>query len=276
MQRKNLLLFEEPYMKTLLSTLVMLTSLQLAAAESFTATVKDTTCAEIDPFVVGDRCLVQLEKTSKERLTLVIDFDEFQATYEENELAGKLVTVDGNKLKKIMDHEVLDVLNDFTKTRYVYATTDALNVKRTTQNEGMRPLVEGYRGFFNVKSLPAGYKAEEIKEFPFAANFETYLARATAQKRKDWRNHVMTSGEYDNLSRAELLQTAARPNETLGVTHLLSVSEAYKIYNSKGVLVGYFVEMADHVQATIYQDGAWINMFLDAEQNVIKAFDESA
>jgi hypothetical protein len=205
----------------------------------------------------------------------VIDFDEFQATFEENELEGKIVIVESEKLKKIWDRQVLEVLNDFSKGRYFNATVDAINVKKTALNEGMRPLVEAYRGFFSIKRLPPGYTAEQVKPFIFAPNFEAYLADKTGQKRKVWKKYVLSSGEYDHLSRQELLQAAANPNETLEVAHLLEIFEAHKIFY-KGVLVGYFIEVTDHVQAQIYQDGAWINMFLDAEQNVLKAFDQSA
>ena len=94
-------------------------------------------------------------------------------------------------------------------------------------------------------------------------------------KTNQWQELVFESDEYEHLTYAERALLAANPKSELSVKYLLEVDEVYAIFHN-GKKIGFFIQVQDHVQAAIYQDGAWIDMFLDIEQNVLRATDESA
>lgn len=56
---------------------------------------------------------------------------------------------------------------------------------------------------------------------------------------------------------------------------LLEIGEVYAIYKGSK-FIGYFVQITDHVQAAIYQDGAWFDTYLDPSLNVVQAFDRAS
>jgi hypothetical protein len=77
------------------------------------------------------------------------------------------------------------------------------------------------------------------------------------------------------MSRAELQRISNNPLKQLEVAALLEIYEVYAIYKGNK-LIGYFVEITDHVQAAIYQDGAWYDVFIEANLAVTEAFEQSA
>ena len=66
--------------------------------------------------------------------------------------------------------------------------------------------------------------------------------------------------------------------ENIGITKasLDTINLKANAIFKNGIAIGYFIEVSDHVQAAIYQDGAWIDLFTDIDMNVLKAVDESA
>jgi hypothetical protein len=262
-------------MKSVMILMFLLATMPLQANETFKATVKGSVCIEVDPFVVGDTCLLSLEKSSGEELTLVLDFDEFQASYEDQKLYGRRVEVRKSLIKKITKRDVLEVLKDYAESEYYSATLKSFKLDDKFEQEPMYPLIAKYRGFIHLESLPAGYSGEVVKKLPLNAAFRQYLKNKTALKQLAWKDLVLNSGEYDYLGKEQKAEAIANPAKYLDVDHILQIQEVYKVYKN-GKHIGYFVNLADHVQAAIYQDGAWSNLFLDENLEVLAIFDESA
>ncbi|MCO4794240.1 MAG: hypothetical protein KC493_11030 [Bacteriovoracaceae bacterium] len=262
-------------MKTLLTLLFVLTSFSSFSSTIFKATVEDTFCVEMDPFVVGDVCLLNLEREDNgKKLTLLLDFDEF--SNQDGELEGQVLSVDSSKLEKIRNREVLSILLDYDNNYYyMNASIDAFEVVENPSTYEMKKFISKLSGYFYVGNLPAGYSAKNIETPELKANFKAYLKGVASGKLNDWEELVYESGEYDNLSRSEKEKVAKNPWKEMGVKYLLEVTEVHQILR-KGRVIGYYVEVSDHVQAAIYQDGAWIEMLLDLDMNVLKATDESA
>ena len=123
--------------------------------------------------------------------------------------------------------------------------------------------------------VPDGYTSQKLAAAPMIANLKAYLSLKTREKESQWMKFVMTSGEYAHVSSAARSEIAQNPRKELGVKFLLEIEETYAIYK-RGKLIGYYIQMTDHVQAAIYQDGAWINTFFTPELVLVQAFDESA
>ena len=129
----------------------------------------------------------------------------------------------------------------------------------------MADLVKLTNGNVYAGQVPAGYSSKKIENFVVKGGLATFITSTTKQKKKDWKEHVMTSGEYEHVSLAERQRIAANPLKELETAKLLEISEVYAIYKGNK-LIGYFVEVIDHVQAAIYQDGAWYDVFIEANQ----------
>lgn len=140
----------------------------------------------------------------------------------------------------------------------------------------MSDVVSNYRGYFSERSLPGGVTATKIEKFELSSTFKAYLQNATYEKESQWNEHVYENAEeFGNPSIEELYAIANNPYKELKTESLLEILEVYALFKD-GKAIGYYLEVADYVQAAIYQDGAWINIFLDTDQNVVGAFDESA
>jgi len=139
----------------------------------------------------------------------------------------------------------------------------------------MRTLVQITDGNIYGGHVPAGYRSVKLNTIAVRGGLQTFMTSTTVEKKKAWGEHVFTSGEYDRETVAERRRIAANPWATLGVKSLLEISEVYAIYKGNK-LIGYFIEISDHVQAAIYQDGAWYDAFFDANLNLVEAFDRSA
>lgn len=139
----------------------------------------------------------------------------------------------------------------------------------------MADFVRASNGSFYAGNVATGYRAQKITNFVAKGGFATFLTVTTQEKKKAWKEYVMTSGEFDHVSLAERKRISANPLKELEVAALLEISEVYAIYKGNK-LIGYFVEVNDHVQAAIYQDGAWYDVFIEANQKVTQAFEQSA
>lgn len=139
----------------------------------------------------------------------------------------------------------------------------------------MADLVRATNGNMYAGSVPAGYRSEKITNFVAKGGLATFITTTTKEKKKAWKEFVMTSGEYEHVSLAERRRISSNPLKELETESLLEISEVYAIYKGNK-LIGYFVEILDHVQAAIYQDGAWYDVFIEANQKVTEAFEQSA
>ena len=139
----------------------------------------------------------------------------------------------------------------------------------------MKELVDITDGSLSVGHMPEGYTAIQVNKVPVKGKFRDFLKKTNRQKIRDWKDYVYNSGEYERATPAEKSEIAANPRAELGVSLLLEISEVYAIYKGK-IFIGYSVEVLDHVQAAIYQDGAWYEILLDEELNIIQLSEESA
>ncbi len=142
-------------------------------------------------------------------------------------------------------------------------------------NAEMKRLVELTQGSIYGGHVPAGYRSVLLPTIAIRDGLKTFFTKTTKEKEKSWKEFVHTSGEYSHVSAAERRVIAANPLANLEVAALLEIEEVYAIYKGNK-LIGYFIQINDHVQAAIYQDGAWYDVFFDAELNVVKAFEQSA
>ncbi|MES2525953.1 MAG: hypothetical protein V4598_02655 [Bdellovibrionota bacterium] len=139
----------------------------------------------------------------------------------------------------------------------------------------MRNLIELNNGTMYGGHVPAGYRSVKLESIAIKDGLKAFFTETTKEKMKSWKEFVHTSGEYSHVSVAERRVIAANPLASLEVTALLEIEEVYAIYKGNK-LIGYFIQINDHVQAAIYQDGAWYDVFFDAELNLVKAFEQSA
>lgn len=138
------------------------------------------------------------------------------------------------------------------------------------------PMQQVARSMERSFRLPAGFtKREMAKPQLIGTPFGRRLNELTRLKIRDWRKLVTESGEFDHLTEEKREFALNNPAKYLGVPYLLEVSEVNAVYQEDR-LVGYIVEAADHVQAAIYQDGAWINFYLDENFEVVAEFKGAA
>jgi hypothetical protein len=143
-----------------------------------------------------------------------------------------------------------------------------------TQRE-MRDLIKTTRGSMYEGQLPGGYRSVAVPSVPVTGDLKRFIERTTPKKQRDWRSLVLTSGEYDHVSLAERRRIAANPLAELKVSALLEIDVVYAIYKGNR-LVGYFVQIIDHVQAAIYQDGAWYDAFFDPAMKLVEITEQSS
>lgn len=124
-------------------------------------------------------------------------------------------------------------------------------------------------------SAPQGYKLVELKTIQSRGGLRAFLAKKTAQRMRDWSDFVINGGEYDNHSLRERRQMASNPNRVLEVRYILEIEEIYAVYKGR-TLIGYTVAITDHVRAARIQDGAWYDLFLDADMRLVKAVEHNS
>jgi hypothetical protein len=88
------------------------------------AMINDFFCGEMDPFVVGDVCIVNVTVGIDKKIAILFDFDSVVNEIEGTEIfIGRKAKIDMNKLSKIYDRDVLEVLKDFDED-YFYMNTN--------------------------------------------------------------------------------------------------------------------------------------------------------
>lgn len=239
------------------------------------ATVKDSLCGEIDPFAIGDACLVYLKTNDNKKIALLMDFDEFQDEYLEEELNNQKVLIDTDGLSNVKGEALLELRSMDSSYFYQAAQMSALKVLKMTEMD--RLLLKIGNGYFHTGKMPKGYTAKkmEVTDFRLNKNFKRWLKAEKVKKMKLWTNLILNSGEYDYLSVEERQDALSNPEKFLGADHLLEIDEVNIIRRGSKV-IGFFLEVNDHVQAAEYQDGAWMELFLNLDQKVLRKLDLSA
>lgn len=142
-------------------------------------------------------------------------------------------------------------------------------------NTPMQTLLQVTDGNMYAGQVPTGYRSVKLTNFVPKGELKQFIIKTTKEKQKAWKEFVLTSGEYEHVSVAERRRIAADPLKAMEVKALLEIEEVYAIYKGNK-LIGYFVQITDHVQGAIYQDGAWYDVFTEANLDLVEANDRSA
>ena len=103
----------------ILSTLLIS---QFSYAEIIKIRVTDHICGEIDPFVIGDACLIQ-GSSEKRNYALIIDMDEYYYSALADADVHDVITLDDTYLERRTDHDTVNEINDYfniSYTKYFY------------------------------------------------------------------------------------------------------------------------------------------------------------
>lgn len=109
-------------MKSFFIILSALLFSQFSYAELIKMRVTDHICGEIDPFVIGDACLIQ-GSSEKRNYALVIDMDEYYYSALSETEINDIITIDDTYLEKRSDYDTINEINDYfdiTYTKHYY------------------------------------------------------------------------------------------------------------------------------------------------------------
>lgn len=104
-------------MKSFFIILSMLFISQFSYAEIIKIRVTDHICGEIDPFVIGDACLIQ-GSSEKRNYALIIDMDEYYYSALAEAEVHDVITLDDIYLERRTDNDTINELNDYFNIRY--------------------------------------------------------------------------------------------------------------------------------------------------------------
>ena len=124
-------------------------------ASSITLRVTETFCGEVDPFAIGDACLIQAS-SEKRNYALVIDLDEYQYSDLVNAKENDLITINNTYLERINDTNVINEINDYFNIYYskyfyyelLFPTDSVVNVEKA-QIKSSYKLSCSQPGFFD-------------------------------------------------------------------------------------------------------------------------------
>lgn len=156
----------------------------------------------------------------------------------------------------------------------VLALTMVLSFNLSAKTPASGSDIKKYSELNRSQQIAQGYTSAEVK-VALKAPLLKWLESMTAKKLVTWTDFVINGEEYDHLSAEAKREVAKNPLKTLQVEAILEVTEIVEV-KKDGKVVGYVVEVADHVQGAIYQDGAWYVLFLDPNMKVIVKEEHSA
>ncbi len=247
-----------------------------AHANTLKAIVIDYKCVEIDPFTVGDVCLLNVIKDNGHKLSLV--FNHEAATNPPlivEEMTNLNILINELKLSYIYDSTSLSKLRSYNNEYfYMFAGPDAVKVDTELSSElEMKRLVNQTR-HFSPNALPAGYKARKTRTPKLDRNFTNWLKHQTNSVLEDWKTYVYGSDEFYNNTEQTIAQIAQDPRKYLNVPYILEISQTYKIFKNS-IHIGHVFETTNWVESAIIQDGAWFDVYTTTEQKVIHAEEET-
>jgi hypothetical protein len=158
----------------------------------------------------------------------------------------------------------------FLSTSILFAQSNA---------ELMKAVAKSNMETFN---LPEGFTAENApKPKLTGTGLSKRLYALTGEKKKDWKELILNSGEYDHLNAEQKAAAIKRPTKFLKVSHLIEIQadsnpSSVQAVKKDGKVIGYIIEAVDYVEAAIIEDGAWINFYTDDELNVVVEDPETA
>lgn len=246
--------------------------------KTYPGKVTESFCGKVDSTPMPKVCFIGVQKESGKKVGLVFNHDEFFKKYGEIRGEGFTVTVNSKLLSKLTSSNEIKSLKIFGKDYFfLRAEIDAIQFHLNSEMEKLA--IKMGRWFF-PSDLPTGYSAVEVRDFNVEKPLKKWLNQVEQEKLKIWKDFVYESSEFGFLSKEEKEEAVKNPKSFLEVTDLLEIRHSnyykiYEIYKERG-LIGYFLEVTDHIQSAIYQDGAWYELYLDADQNVVRADEESA
>ncbi len=123
--------------------------------------------------------------------------------------------------------------------------------------------------YLGQKAAEAGFEFTEIKT-PYIKSeyveFREFL-KVNEQKQQELFNQVVDSGEldYTNTDREQLKKEAKK---YFGVPFLFEIETTYLV-TKNGKFVGYIFSIIEHGQSEIYQDGAWSEVYVDKNFQIV-------
>jgi len=258
-----------------LTIAIVITILSLSSfAKVELGKVDNVICGEISLSSFDEICIINITKDSGRKIAIIINMDEFYNIYDEGDLDAKVIEIDSSLLSTIRTRETLIALRDFSSEYfYLLGSINAIKIKKIS-NE-MQLMINSMNARYNLYNLPQGYSATKLDKFVLNENAKAFLQDLTIDKKLSWKDFVLNSNEYNTRTLEEVRTIINDPWATLGVKYLLEVTQMYQVFKGQK-LIGYFIQVDDHIQAAIYQDGAWIDMFVDIDQNPTKIINQSS
>lgn len=105
-------------MKSIFLLITTLLMSNIAFATPVQIRITDHICGEIDPFIIGDACLVQ-GTSEKKNYALVIDMDEYYYSSLSEIEINDIITVDDTYLELIEDIDTINEMRDFFDITYI-------------------------------------------------------------------------------------------------------------------------------------------------------------
>lgn len=127
---------------------------------------------------------------------------------------------------------------------------------------------------FNGNFLPVDYTAKEVKFVKWSPALVAQLEKMEAKSTKAWLEYV-ESGELNHLSDEEFEKAKNDPAGYFDDKYLTQISAQYEVYQN-GKLIGYAVDIIDHVMSTFYEDSAGTVIYLDVDLNIVLVDDWAA
>lgn len=226
-------------MKNLILLLILLGTFSLLAADTFKGKVEYADCGEIDPWYIGDACLVYIKTENGRRIALVMDFEMAVNEFDTDDLVGQTVTVDPTKLEKIKNKNKLMALMEYKDGYFYYeANIGVFEVEHRKKSE-MHIMLRGMWSYPKISERPLGYTLKPVNVKTFKTNlvFAKFIKKLIEDKMHRYANYVMHSDEYDHLSYNERIQEINNVHENFG-KYLIEFTEIYRVYRD-GKFIGY-------------------------------------
>lgn len=99
-------------MKSLLFIIASVFISQVSYADLKRIRVTDHICGEIDPFIIGNACLIQ-GSSDKRNFALIIDMDEYYYSSLADSDTNDIITIDDTYLEKIIDTKTINEVNNY-------------------------------------------------------------------------------------------------------------------------------------------------------------------
>ena len=98
-------------MKKLIIILCLI-SLSQTYSMNLSGYIDDAFCGEMDPFVVGDVCIVFINQNNT-KLGFLMDYDEFLSNHNPDDLIGETILFEKNNISKIRNPHIIDTLRKY-------------------------------------------------------------------------------------------------------------------------------------------------------------------